>query len=115
MSITLYGLPQCGTCKKAMAWLDARGLDYRFVDYRAEPVDPETLRGWAAQIGWEKLVNRASMTWRALPEARKNPTGEADWLALVAEFPALLRRPVAVTGDQVSVGFNEKSWAQRFT
>ena len=112
---TLYGLNNCSTCKKAMAWLDARGVSYDFIDYREHPIDPALLPGWAAELGgWEKLVNRASMTWRNLPEARKSPAGQDEWLALVAEFPALVRRPVLVQGGQVHVGFTERKYAALF-
>ncbi|MPS27198.1 hypothetical protein E2I21_10255 [Alcaligenaceae bacterium SAGV5] len=70
---------------------------------------------WAGQVGgWEKLVNRSSTTWRNLPEDRKQPGSEAQWLALVAEHPALVKRPVLLTADGVaSVGFSEAGWTQR--
>ncbi|HRQ65940.1 MAG TPA: arsenate reductase [Xanthomonadaceae bacterium] len=114
LPITLHGLSNCGTCKKARAWLDTRKLPYRFTDYRAHPVPPARLKAWATQIPWEKLVNRSSPTWRKLPEARKNPVEDADWLALIAEFPALVRRPVVTFRGQVSVGFSDKRFAEMF-
>lgn len=114
MPLTLYGLEKCSTCDKARAWLDARGVAHTFVDYRQNSIDPELLRAWAKQLGWEKLVNRASMTWRGLADARKQPVSEADWLALVKDYPALIKRPVAVGDDGVSVGFTEKQFGQRF-
>ncbi len=112
-TLKLYGLKRCSTCVKAMAWLDAHKHAYTFTDYRDEPIAPADLRAWQAQLGgWEKLVNRASMTWRNLPEARKSPDGDAQWLALIAEFPTLVRRPVMLRGDSVSVGFSEKKYAE---
>jgi len=116
MPITLYGLTRCSTCVKARDWLDARGIAHEFTDYREHPVPAAALRNWAEQLGgWEKLVNRASMTWRNLPEARKSPAGEAAWLALIAEYPALVRRPVAVdAAGNVGVGFSEKRYQERF-
>ncbi|WP_427183472.1 arsenate reductase [Bordetella bronchialis] len=112
----LYGLKQCSTCVKARAWLDEHGVEHQFVDYRDNPVPPATLKQWAEQVGgWEKLVNRTSMTWRALPEARKAAAGDAQWQALIAEYPALVRRPVTVTPDGVAtVGFSEKRYTERF-
>jgi Spx/MgsR family transcriptional regulator len=113
---TLYGLKQCSTCVKARTWLDAHGVAHQFVDYRDNPVPAATLKAWAEQLGgWEKLVNRTSMTWRALPEARKTASSDAQWQALIAEYPALVRRPVTVTNDgTVTVGFSEKRYAERF-
>jgi len=116
MTVTLYGLAKCSTCVKARQWLDAHGVSHRFVDYRDEPVLAATLTAWAQQLGgWEKLVNRASMTWRNLPEARRTPASAAEWLALIADYPALVRRPVAVTADgTVGVGFHESRYQKRF-
>jgi Spx/MgsR family transcriptional regulator len=112
----LYGLKQCSTCAKARTWLDEHGVKHAFVDYRDQPVPAATLKSWADQLGgWEKLVNRTSMTWRALPEARKAAASDAEWQALIAEYPALVRRPVTVTPDgAVSVGFSEKRYGERF-
>jgi len=114
--ITLFGLTQCSTCVKARRWLDDNSLPHQFIDYRAQPIAPTLLKQWAEQLGgWEKLVNRASMTWRNLDDAKKTPSSDADWLALIAEFPALIRRPVALTEDGiVGVAFNEKRYAERF-
>ncbi|MCP1634509.1 Spx/MgsR family RNA polymerase-binding regulatory protein [Kerstersia gyiorum] len=116
MSLVLYGLNKCSTCVKARAWLDSHGVAHTFVDYRDHPVDPALLRDWAAQLGgWEKLVNRASMTWRNLPESARSPADDAAWLALIVDYPALVRRPVAVDGDgKVGVGFREATYAARF-
>lgn len=114
--IKLYGLTKCSTCVKARDWLSAHGVAYQFTDYRDHPVDPETLRAWAQALGgWEKLVNRASMTWRKLADEQKSPDTPEAWLALIAEFPALVRRPVAVDGKrEVGVGFSEKKYSERF-
>lgn len=108
MSITLYGLGHCGTCKKACAWLEAEGLPYEFIDYRKNPIDPQLLTQWAEQLGWPKVVNRASMTWRKLDETQKDPQSDAEWLALIAANDALVRRPVIVTAKGVQFGFSEK-------
>jgi transcriptional regulator, Spx/MgsR family len=116
MTLTLYGLAKCSTCVKARQWLDAHGITHEFVDYRDRPVPARTLAKWARQLGgWEKLVNRASMTWRNLPQDRKAPASDAEWTALIAEYPALVRRPVAVDDSgEVGVGFSEKRYQERF-
>ena len=113
-NITLYGLNKCSTCVKARQWLEGRGVEAAFVDYRDHPLPPAGLTQWAGELGgWEKLVNRASMTWRNLPEERKAPESDAAWLALIAEFPALVRRPLAVWPDaSVTVGFTEKKYLE---
>jgi len=116
MSLTLYGLSKCSTCVKARDWLAARAIAHTFIDYRDQPVPAAALADWAEQLGgWEKLVNRASMTWRNLPESRKSPAADAAWLKLIAEYPALVRRPVAVdAAGTVGVGFSEKRYQARF-
>ncbi|MCX5591309.1 Spx/MgsR family RNA polymerase-binding regulatory protein [Alcaligenes endophyticus] len=112
----MYGLSKCSTCIKARHWFEQQGLAVTFTDYREHPLAPSDLQHWAQQLGgWPKLVNRASMTWRNLPEERKQPDTDQQWLALIAEFPALVRRPLVVDQQgQVSVGFNEKKMAERF-
>lgn len=113
---TLYGLTKCSTCVKAREWLTSHGVSNVFIDYRDNPVDPTKLKAWAEKLGgWEKLVNRASMTWRNLADDRKTASTDAQWTQLIAEYPALVRRPVTVTEDgEVSVGFSEKRYTERF-
>src|SRR3546814_18762488 len=113
----VYGLNKCSTCHKAMAWLDEHGVAYQFADYRDNPIDSRTLCAWASAVGgWEKLVNRASMTWRNLPLEKKSPQGQEQWLALIAQFPALIRRPVLVLPDKVvPTGFSDKKYGEILT
>lgn len=112
--LTLYGLDKCSTCDKARAWLDSHGVSHVFVDYRDNPIDPKLLKAWAKTLTWEKLVNRASYTWRDLPAERKQAASDAEWLALIKEFPALVKRPVVAGEDSVSVGYSEKQFGLRF-
>lgn len=113
-AVKLYGLKQCSTCVKAMRWLEQNKIQYEFTDYRAEPISPELLAAWSSELGgWEKLVNRASMTWRNLPEDRKLPATNEQWLALIGEFPAMVKRPVLLGSDgAVSVGFSDKKYSE---
>ncbi len=114
--IMVYGLDKCSTCVKARKWLDRNKADYRFVDYRAQRVDAATLKHWATTVGgWENLVNRNGMTWRNLPTTRKAPASDPEWLLLIKEYPALVRRPVVVRGDEVSLGFTDKLFAKLFS
>jgi len=116
LTVTIYGLAKCSTCVKARQWLDAHSVAHTFIDYRDQPIPAATLTDWAHQLGgWEKLVNRASMTWRNLPETRRAPADDSAWTALIADYPALVRRPVAVSPDgTVGVGFNDKRYQTRF-
>jgi Spx/MgsR family transcriptional regulator len=116
MSITLYGLDKCGTCDKARSWLTRHEIAHQFIDYRANPVPATTLKAWAGQLGgWEKLVNRTSMTWRNLPDGRKTPGSDPEWTLLIKEYPALVRRPVALdAAGVVGVGFTDKQYGLRF-
>ena len=111
----IYGLDNCDTCRKARNWLDRRGAPYRFVDYRAQRIPPETLRAWAKQLGWDAMINRSSRTWRELPEARRTPGSDAEWTLLLREHPALLRRPlVAMPDGSVSQGFSDALFLRLF-
>lgn len=113
---TLYGLSNCDTCRKARNWLDRFDIAHEFVDYREQRIEPARLTAWAEQLGgFDALINRASTTWRSLPDARKTPGSTPEWLLLLREHPALVKRPVLLTADGVvSVGFNDKRYKQRF-
>lgn len=114
--ITLYGLNNCDTCKKACKWLDRFGLAYTFIDYRDHKPTPEMLVDWAGRAGgFQALVNRSSTTWRQLPESRKTPGSEAEWKLLLREHPQLIRRPVVITDDgRFSQGFSDNGFKRLF-
>jgi Spx/MgsR family transcriptional regulator len=116
MTVTLYGLKTCDTCRKARKWLDRFGIDYTFVDYRAEPVPATVLKNWASQLGgWEKLINKSSTTWRNLLPQRKNPGSDPEWTLLIKEYPALVRRPVVQQSDgRIGVGFSDNAFKKLF-
>jgi Spx/MgsR family transcriptional regulator len=113
---TIYGLPNCDSCKKARNWLDRFGIAHAFVDYKEQRTPAETLKAWAAQLGgWSGLVNKQSTTWRNLPDTRKAPHSDPEWTLLLKEYPALIKRPVLVADDgTVSVGFSDNGWKKRF-
>ncbi|MHB8310025.1 Spx/MgsR family RNA polymerase-binding regulatory protein [Metallibacterium sp.] len=116
MSYALYGLDKCDTCAKARRWLDRHDVTYRFIDYRAQRPEPDTLRDWARQIGgWDKLVNKGGPTWRNLLPQRKSPASDAEWTLLIREHPPLLRRPLVLRDAALlGVGFNERQFAGWF-
>jgi arsenate reductase len=109
--ITLYGIRNCDTVKKARAWLEARGTAYEFHDYKIAGIDEARLRVWAAELGWEKLLNRAGTTFRNLPEADKADIDEDKAIALMLAQPSMIRRPVLDLGGSRLVGFDAAAWA----
>ena len=111
MSVTLYGIPNCDTVKKARDWLSARGIDYAFHDYKKAGADPAKLAQWAEAAGWEKVLNRAGTTFRKLPEADKLGLDAAKAVALMAANPSCIKRPVLEHPGGVLVGFKPDEWA----
>lgn len=107
----LYGIRNCDTVKKARAWLDARGAAYAFHDYKLAGIGAGRLRAWAAELGWEKLLNRAGTTFRKLPEADKAGLDEDKAIALMQAQPSMIRRPLLDLGDRRLLGFDEAVWA----
>ncbi len=116
MSVTVYGLANCDNCRKARQWLERAGIEHEFIDYRVEPIPGVTLRDWADRLGgWDKLVNKAGTTWRNLLPQRRNPASDPEWLLLLKEHPALLRRPVVVrAGGTLTVGFSAAGFRKLF-
>src|SRR6195952_4666313 len=112
MTITLYGIKNCDTMKKARAWLDGRGLTYRFHDYKAEGITKEKLKHWCDELGWETLLNRAGTTFRKLPDADKAGLNERKALALMLAQPSMIKRPVLEVGTKLLVGFKPEIYAK---
>ncbi|TSE26537.1 transcriptional regulator, Spx/MgsR family [Tepidimonas sediminis] len=113
--ITVYGIPNCETVKKARAWLDAQGRAHAFHDFRKQGVPQERLDAWLAALGWEALLNRRGTTWRQLDEAtRATVTGAASARALMLARPTVIRRPVVEWSDgSVTAGFEPDAWQRR--
>jgi arsenate reductase (glutaredoxin) len=114
MSITLYGIPNCDTVKKARGWLDARGVPYAFHDYKKAGIDAETLGRWADAAGWESLLNRAGTTFRKLGDAEKADIDRHKAIDLMLSQPSLIKRPVVEGAGDLLVGFREEIWDARF-
>ena len=113
--VTIYGIRNCDTMKKARAWLDARGVAYTFHDYATSGVTTAQLRQWAGDVGWERLCNRAGTTFRKLPESATRDLTEAKALDLMVEKPSMIKRPVLTIDDggrqRVLVGFSPDAYA----
>jgi arsenate reductase len=112
--ITIYGIKNCDTMKKARAWLDAKGVAYAFHDYKAEGIDKATLERWAKEVGWETLLNRAGTTFRKLPDAQRENVTEKKAIALMVEQPSMIKRPVLDVGGKLLVGFKPEVYAKAF-
>ncbi len=105
--ITLYGIPNCDTVKKARTWLDQAGLSYRFHDFKKAGLDAATIGGWLQQVSWETLVNKKGTTWRGLSDETKASVMDADSATtLMLAQTSVIKRPVLCVGDQVLVGFD---------
>jgi arsenate reductase (glutaredoxin) len=113
--ITLHGIPNCDTVKKARAWLDANGREHRFHDFKKQGVPEAELDAWLASAGWETLVNRKGTTWRQLDDAtRAAVVDSASARRLLLAQPSLIKRPVVRWSDgALTVGFDATDWASR--
>jgi len=105
LTTTMYGITTCDTIKKARVWLEGHDVAYRFHDYRAEGIEAEKLDGWVAKVGWEKLLNKGSTTFRELPDKEKAGLDERKAKKLMLTKPTMIKRPVLEVGDDVLVGF----------
>lgn len=119
MIVTLYGIPNCDSVKKARAWLAAEGIAYAFVDFKKVGAPGERLPEWVAAVGWDKLINRQGTTWRQLsPKQQLDATHPAGALALTLSQPSVIKRPVVDWQQEggaaanVTVGFNATVWAE---
>jgi arsenate reductase (glutaredoxin) len=114
MTITLFGIPNCDTVKKARLWLEGRGVAHAFHDYKKAGIDAETLGRWADAVGWEVLLNRAGTTFRKLSDADKADIDRAKAIGLMIANPSLIKRPVVEGAGDILVGYKEPVWAEHF-
>ncbi len=112
VAVTIYGIKNCDTMKKARAWLDKHGVDYAFHDYKAAGIERAQLEQWAKKVGWETLLNRAGMTFKKLPDTEKDGITQAKALALMLKQPSMIKRPVLEAGrGKLLVGFKPEQYA----
>ena len=112
MAITLYGIKNCDTVKKARTWLAAHDLAYAFHDYKTAGIDHGRLERWCKACGWEILLNRAGTTYRALPDGDKHDLDQAKAIVLMMAHPSLIKRPVLEWRGPLLVGFKPESYAR---
>jgi len=112
MSVTIYGIKNCSTMKKARAWLEKHGVDYDFHDYKTAGIERTRLERWERKVGWEKLLNRSGMTFRKLPDRDKNGLDVSKAVALMQAHPSLIKRPVLdLGGGKLLVGFTPELYS----
>ena len=108
---TVYGIPNCDSVKKARTWMDEHDLTYVFHDFKKQGVPPDALDFWLSKVGWEVLVNRKGTTWRKLaPEVQAQVVDAPSARDLMLNNPSVIKRPVVVVGDSVTVGVNPEAW-----
>ena len=109
--IIMYGIKNCDTIKKARKYLEKNNIPYEFKDFREDGLNPVQLRAWMKELGWEKLINKRSTTWRNLPDETKENMNETLALVVAEDQPTIIKRPVLELSDKVLVGFSEKSYS----
>lgn len=113
-AVTIYGIKNCDTMKKARAWLEGHGITYAFHDYKAAGITSDRLSAWAKQVGWEVLLNRAGTTFRKLPDEDQDGLTEAKAIALMLAQPSMIKRPVLDIGGRLLVGFKPEQYTAAF-
>lgn len=111
MKVTIYGIRNCDTMKKAFTWLEAQKIDYHFHDYKKDGVPVDRLKAWAGRAGWEKLLNTRGTTYRKIPEAERDNLNEARALKLLEKYPSAIKRPLVEAGAKLLVGFDSAEFA----
>lgn len=111
--VTMYGIKNCDTVKKARVWLDKRGVDHSFHDYKAVGIDRPRIERWVAEAGWEKLLNRSGTTFRKLDEADKSDLDAQKAIGLMLAQPSMIKRPVVEHPGGLLVGFAPVEWAAK--
>jgi len=106
--LTIYGIKSCDTCRKARKFLDEHNIEHNFHDLREDGLDIQMLERWTQRMGWERLLNKQSLTWRKIPEVDRNDMNRDKALAAMIDNPTLIKRPVLETEKFIAVGFSEK-------
>ena len=112
--ITLYGIKNCDTVKKARKWLDTHNIDYQFHDFREDGLTEDAVAAWLEELGWQNLLNRRSTSWKSLGEQTRLDMDEEAALKTILLHPTLIKRPLLDTGQQRYTGFSAASYAKIF-
>jgi arsenate reductase len=110
--ITLFGIPNCDSCKKARRWLESNDVDYEFHDVRVDGLTQKDIQRWLKSVEWEKLLNTRSTTWRNLPDKERANIDKKNVEQLLVKHPTLVKRPVLENGGRVTVGFSANHYSE---
>ncbi len=113
--ITLFGIKNCDSVKKARLWLEKHNIDYHFHDFRVDGINEEMINDWLQQQSFEVLVNKRSTTWKALDDTCKNSLNKDNTARICVEHETLIKRPVMSINGEIHLGFDEKTYSQLFT
>jgi Spx/MgsR family transcriptional regulator len=114
VTVTVYGIPNCDTVRKARAWLAANGVDYAFHNYKTDGIDRRRLEAWCRKLGWEFLLNRAGTTFRGLPEADKSNLDRRKAITVMLAHPSAIKRPVIDVDGELLAGFDAERYRRLF-
>jgi len=112
--ITMYGIPNCDTIKKAKKWLQEADINFDFHDYRKQGIDSDLVELFCQKLGWEQVLNKRGTTYRQLSSEQKEALNEQSAVALLVEFPAMIKRPILKVDDQFYVGFKAPMYTDIF-
>lgn len=115
MTITMYGIPNCDTIKKAKKWLEEEGVEYQFHDYRKQGIDKAMVETFCQQLGWENVVNKRGTTYRQLTQEQKDNLNQESAIELLVEQPAMIKRPILVINNDYHLGFKADQYATIFS
>jgi len=111
--LTVYGIPNCDTMKKARKWLNDNNIEYEFHDYKKQGIDKKTLLAWEKKVGWEILLNRRGMMWRKLSDEQKADIDKTSAIEIMQDMPSIIKRPVLINEEgYMLVGFKEDEYQQ---
>ncbi|MGF1695859.1 ArsC family reductase [Vibrio lamellibrachiae] len=114
MTITMYGIPNCDTIKKAKKWLDANNIEFVFHDYRKQGVDSELVTQFCTSLDWEKVVNKRGTTYRQLTQEQKDALDVQSAIKLLVEQPAMIKRPILAIDEELHLGFKAEQYQSIF-
>jgi len=113
--VTLYGISSCDTIRKAKAWLKNQQIEFEFHDYRKQGLEQKLLASMISVLGWEAMLNRRGTTWRALPDTVKEQIDQASAMRVMLDNPAIIKRPLLATANQLHLGFSDRQYQEIFS
>jgi Spx/MgsR family transcriptional regulator len=113
--VTLYGISSCDTIRKAKTWLKNQQIEFEFHDYRKQGLEQKLLESMISVLGWEAMLNRRGTTWRALPDTVKEQIDQSSAMRVMLDNPAIIKRPLLATANQLHLGFSDRQYQEIFS